>query len=331
MRKTCSVILLGIMLVLGGCAKKSTGELNIEGKYRVAAAPLAGVRYVQIHSDKTISVLYQDTGFLSNSSLTAPYTTDGDLILAKVPDNSYQHYRLLQRGDSLILAADESNVYQKASVFLIKDGSAPDVSEWVTHLSFTKVMNATAAGGIGFRDGKIITAYGASGIAIVNPLSRMIESTVTTAVSMSALEAGTTTYIASDYNVLKNINLSGGTIGSSVNGPLAASIDALAYSSNKIYCVSSSSTYYMYAYNIATNAFETPVKISEYLYDIAYQNGKIYGVAYNYIYRIDPLTFKVEKTYDIPGYRFKGIAATGTDFYVSIQNNDESIYAKVSL
>jgi hypothetical protein len=144
-----------------------------------------------------------------------------------------------------------------------------------------------------------------------------VETAVNLPSSYYGIEHTGSEWWVAEWDKLDRVNPSTGVI-NFVSAVAPANIRAITYNgSNIVYCFSNSGTNQFYEYNTSSNTFNGGTDAPNVgIYDMAFKGGRIYAVTQDYIYRINPASYKVEKTYTLPGYFTESIATDGTDFYV---------------
>lgn len=327
---SCS-LLLGIV-TMNSCKKDNPTGPTIQQNWRVIKSDYPELKYAVSFDGSSFWLLNENQTTLSHEKKKTLYKEDGELLTTNI-DNSLYHFRKKFSGDTLFLLADENNVSSLDNIWLLKDNSAPSEKEWVVEVSGTELMNSIVKSALCWTDGKL-TILNQQSAQLLNFATKTITSNTDLGVAYRCIEYNGSKWWVSTGGDLKLINTSTG-IASVVSGAAPGTIYAIAYNgTNSVYCYSySGSTPKLFEYNILTNTFGAEFDApGDQIMDMAFKGGKLYAIAQDYIYRINPTSWKVEKTYTMPDYFTEGIATDGVDFYVVGWNYyGSSKYFKVTL
>jgi hypothetical protein len=310
-----SLLLIAVTL-LNACKKEQAASgPSIQQKWKVIKSDYPSLKYVTGFGNNHFWLLNEDVNFLSHEKTNVLYKQDGDLLTAQF-GSQLNHYREKFSGDTLFLLTNENNILDNNNIWLLKDNSAPSPEEWVVEVSGIDLMNSVSSGPMCWTVNNLTVL--ASGKALkLNLNNQTVETAVNLPSSYYGIEHTGSEWWVAEWDKLDRVNPSTGVI-NFVSAVAPANIRAITYNgSNIVYCFSNSGTNQFYEYNTSSNTFNGGTDAPNVgIYDMAFKGGRIYAVTQDYIYRINPASYKVEKTYTLPCYFTESIATDGTDFYV---------------
>ncbi len=325
-------LLLMCIATLMACKKEKPISPSIQQNWRVIKSDYPELKYAVSFDGSSFWLLNEDATTLSHEKYKTYYKEDGDILTTNFSSNPV-HFRKKFSGDTLFLLSDENNFASSDNLWLLKDNSAPSEKEWVVEITATELMNSISRSPMCWTNGKLTVLDHQDAIQL-NIATKSIASSIDLGVSYSCIDYNGSKWWVSTGSDLKLINTGSG-IASSVSGAAPGSIYAIAFNgNNSVYCYSySGSSPKFFEYNITTNTFGPQIDApGSQILDLTYKSGKLYAVSQRYIYRIDPTTWKVEKTYTLPNFFTESITHDGTDFYMVGWNySGASKYFKATL
>lgn len=319
-----------------GCKKKSD-TLALYTLWQVTTtSQYPNLKYLQFNTDKTIS-LYAETNEGFRVFASSNFLQGDEQIVANL--DAIEGYTValvlnyIIDGDNLTIIGDNAQTYLTA----VKSSSTAP-SGWVTNVaSSDKIENLFSDNnqGIGF-DGTnlLLTDYDNGKIIKVSPVTRDSVGELSTINSINTVEYdGLNYWVAQNgWDKLQRLNAAGTSTFSSSS--LGSWLYGIGYISSTSIIAYSGNEHTLYNYNSVTDAIVDSKLVEDAnLGDIAILNSKVYVIRRysNFIYRINPLTFAVEKTYRITDAKLlHGIANVGGNIFWLNDNNGKTLL-KVTL
>lgn len=314
-----------LVLLISACKKEADTTPGIAGKYKTVYAKGSDTlpAYYLFYDDKTYAVLKQSNegGRVIDRGT---YKVQGNsLLMSRYYVTLYQ---LKYAGDTLkLLSNPEKGDSYSGNVVMVKDNAAPMEEEWVTTISITSkfIKNVYSNSSLAYNAGELWgTPFSTTGLRRYNSTTGDDLPPVVTADVYNSIEfTGGQLWGIRDVSsgTLDKLNPATGAIIMSAPSP-SISIYHMASDGTNIYC-SDANNSRMIVYNIATNTFGSEVNLGSRWSDMAFKGGYLYLHAYNYIYKMDPATFRIVKNYRLKDIESSsGLATDGTAFYTYVSN-----------
>lgn len=329
--------LLLLVLGAGSCKKKSIGDaLAIAGTYHKVylQSPDTVADYYRFYDNHTFSLLTQNNQ--GDRAVSRGIYQDDAPSVILYSANSLRSYFIVKNGDTLKLLGDltKPDTYYD-NIILVKDPAAPAEKDWVSTVNIiTKLpevnLNLDA---LALYNNELWTAYQYDAHLRSYNTATGVQDIVLNAGGFQALDAdGSSVWVSGAGAKLRTLNpTTGAVIFSSASAP-AGQITGVAINGNTIYCLTGSSG--LLLYDIAGNTFTNALVNTGGALDMAFSGGYLYLCSYYYIYKMDPATFKIIKTYSVNGIGgLGGLASDGNSFwiYYSDQLNVPGYFAKINL
>lgn len=297
-----------------------------------ASSNFPDLKYIKFDSNKSLSAFSESAeGFRSVVKTNCSPTLDQ--VIANINGYVPVVYNYTVSGDVLTLIGD------KGLAELVATKSTSTITDtWVNDVASTDHIDGLFTNngqGIGYDGSNLLFCdYSNSQISKVSLATRSIIGTFPAVSAVNTVEYDGTNYWESSngYDKINVVNSLGVTMATSVSmGPW---IYGIGYVSPTSIITYSGNEKTLYNYNPTTNVVTSSKTVTNInLGDIAVSNGKVYIAqnGSNLIYRLNPTTFAVEKTYRITdAARIYGIASVGGGFFWLNNNSGESI-VKVEL
>lgn len=334
-----TVSAIALVLLSANSCKKKTDSGSITGKYRLVYTPDNDTlpNYYVFNDDNTYA-FYQQNNQGIRVIIKGVYQQEEPTV--SLFNYGLSVYLKKQNGDTLKLLGspvlDDAN---SNNIILVRDASAPSETDWIKPVDIAVKIIRTGV------DLSSLT-YAGSQLWLCGVYgSTFRHFSLPSGQEDLPVSAGPDDYWgfeAAGINFwgitdggagqLRKLNPSGAVTFTAAVPP--AQIHVLAYDGvNTLYCWGINNNR-MYTYNILTDSYDAGRQFSSSLRDLTYHAGYLYGLAYNYIYKIDPATLKAVKTYTIKGIDgAEGIATDGTWFYVHVSDQADApgYFAKITL
>lgn len=332
------VMALLIVLSAASCKKDKDSSPSLQGKYRMAYRPDSdtAAAYYIFNADNTVTFLDEDNEG-GRQIRHGVYELKGNS--ATVYFGYMNLYTVSYSGDTVKLLSDPARGYTySGNIILVKDNNAPLDETWIPSVTFTRkiVSQNLQLSSLAYHNGSIWASSNYENRLRSYNITTGVENTpVSTADTYYGLEStGTDLWgiTESGPGILRKLNATTGAIMFTAPAP-AGQIYALAYDGSNLVCWSGN-TNRMQIYNIATNTFTTGPTFDLNFQEFAFKGGYLYAIAYNYIYKLDPATLRVVKS-----YRFAetegaiGLLTDGSSFYTYVRNsvNEPGYFAQFNL
>lgn len=311
----CLIIL---PLVFGACKKNNTSANRLVGSWRQTNAA-NGEGYAIVGADMTFTTLTKTSSGAHEYSKKA-YQIESNTVL--INNTLFQYSK---SGDTLKLLQNITNPYSSDNLILVPDQSGTSLDSWMplaiysTNIPWPDLqMDALTAIG-----NTIWTCYTYGGLKAYNTSTSSYSSGFTLANMSSGIEAAGSDIWAYDMVQRKLVKINPGTQTVTFTSPSvpngSGNPSELAYDGvNNIYCFSG---YRLDVYNIGTNSFNS-YQMSDNYNDFAFADGYLFATQYSKIYKIDPATLKVVKTYRLKDGAGSSVIASagGSDFWIYISD-----------
>lgn len=312
------LVLIAFALFLPGCKKASTNKNQLVGQWRQVNTS-NGPGYVIVGSDMTITTL-TTTSTGSHEYSKRVYQIESNTVL--INNTLFQYSK---SGDTLKLLQDVLNQNSSDNFILVSDATAPTLDTWMpmavysTNLPWPNLqMDALTTIGA-----TIWTSYTYSGLKAYNTATSAYMGGFTLPNNVGGIEAAGSDLWAYDMVQRKLIKINPATQAVTFTSPAVphGSGDAsqLAYDgANSIYCVNG---YRLDIYNIGTNSFNS-YQLPDTYNDLAFADGYLFATKYSAIYKIDPATLKIVKTYRLQNGAGSDVIASagGSDFWIYLSD-----------
>ncbi|MBS1626055.1 MAG: hypothetical protein JST83_18695 [Bacteroidetes bacterium] len=307
------------ILTLSTCKKNNSAANILVGQWRqinVGNNPV----YVIISQDKTFTRL-SATSTGAHSYNKYPYEIESNAVLI-----NNVLYQCSKSGDTLKLLQDIGNPGSSSNIVLVMDASTPTLDAWMPLVVYGSSLpwpnlNMDALTILG---NNLWTTYQYDAIArSYNVSSSLYGGDITTSNNVSGIEAAGTDLWMYDETQRKLIKVNPVTKTVTFTSPAvpngSGNPTLLAYDgANSLWCQSYSK---VDVYNIATNSFNS-YQMPDNYHDLAFGGGYLYAISYSNIYKIDPATLSILKTYRFPDGDGSQVIASagGSDFWVYLDD-----------
>lgn len=327
---------IATLVSFNGCKKDDGTGLAIYGLWQVTSSTqLPNLKFIRFTNNKTMTA-YSETPEGFRSMVITNFSPNEDQVIA----NFLGGYYPLTVYNYSIDAEQITLIGENGQTFLVatrSSSAAPD--SWTTDVtSVDKIENLFTdnSDGIGYDGSNLLFSdYSNGKIIKVSLATRSITGQINTVNSINTIEYDGTNYWVSrnGYDNLEKINPSGTSLLTTAN--MGSWLYGIGYvSPNSIICYSNNE-HTLYNYNPGSNTVDDSKLIEDiYLGDIAVSNGKVYIILRNsnLIYRLNPTTFEVEKTYRVTdGTDLYGIASVGSNtFWLNTQSGKKILKVELN-
>lgn len=315
-----SILALLVLIALcAGCKKNNTSPSPVIGQWRLLNTSDTPA-YVLISQDMTITTLTgSSTG--AHTYNKSAYQLESNTILI-----SSRLYQYSKSGDTLKLLQDLTNQNSSSNMILVPTTNAPTLDTWLpsavygTSLPWPDLqMDALTMLG-----NNLWTSYQYDAmVRSYNTGSSQYIGNIPTTNNVSGIEAvggdlwmydETLRKLIKVDPVTKAVTFTSPAVPNGYGNPASLAYDGM----NSIWCQSYSK---VDVYNIATNSFNSYQMPDNYR-DLAFGGGYLFAIDYSNIYKIDPATLKVLKTYRLATGDGSEVLASagGNDFWIYIQD-----------
>lgn len=322
--------IFAIVLILNGCKKTEiireeyNPAIPAYGTWAIVSSTIqADVKYLQFSTDKSATV-YSENNMGFKSSTSSILTPMPDQLIFDPYGYGYStifNYKVV--GDSIFITSPSYGDFKG-----VKSTDA-NVASWakvVTRIDEISGAFTNNTYGIGFDGTNILMAdYSAFKVNKISLSTRLPAGTidVTGSYPTTVEFDGADIWVSSNgYDIINKHPLAGGGV-VSTSKPMGPWIYGVAFDpiSTNLWCFAGN-TDTLYSYNKTSNTVTNRIGIGNGFRDMAWSNGKLFLTRENYIYRVNPSPFTVEKTYKLKeNMSIYGIAAVGNDFWLSVSGS----------
>ncbi|HLP51408.1 MAG TPA: hypothetical protein VK154_11020 [Chitinophagales bacterium] len=330
------LIVLGtacLLLAIASCKKDNNDVPALTGKYRVVAYPGDDTvpQYYLFNDDKTYTVLSQNNQGVKRVDKGVYTYKDPSLVLSSY----YNAYVVRHSGDTIKLVSNPS-AGDDSHIVLIKDNNAPAATDWVQRVNVTNRIPVPDIQPTAFTvlAGKFFTTdeYNPQ-IRRYNTANGQLLPALTTAANYY----GITTISSSLWGMtvsgkLNRLDPATGNVVFSASGTING-YDVIAGTGTSIYCFNAGSGN-MREYDVIGDVFSAQRSLQTDVRDVVYKGGYLYLANYRYIYKVDPASLRVVKSYTMDEEDgISGFGSDGTDFwvYVNDQLDAPGYFGKITL
>jgi hypothetical protein len=331
------IVPVALALLVAGCKKDSSTTQSVAGRYRLVynSGSDSLPQYYVFNDDNTVANLEQTNQYAHTVRRGVYQLGESTIILSF---NSPYTYLLKIAGDTVKLLGNTLSAESSyPNVILVKDAAAPTAADWVKEVSITGRVPAVNINLSSFtcRNTMFYTCYNYENrVHRYNTNDGAEQSALVTLADYYGIEAagGNVWAVADNSDVLDKLDpLSGLVTFTSVAAP--NDIHALASDGTKVYGWNIN-TGTLYIYTIATDSWDAGHRFDSNIREMAFYNGFIYGSNYYNIFKIDPVTLKVVKSYTVKGIDGQsGIAHDGSDFWIYVNDglSTPGCFARINL
>jgi hypothetical protein len=305
-----------LLLAVASCKKDDTGSgLSVTGKYRLLDANNPLPQYYLFYDNNTYTKLIQ-TVEGAHSVVKGVYNIRNSVLTLS---ENYTLYKIEQSGDTLKLLTSPGQPSTSDRI-LLTDAATPAEETWVQKVTPTQLIPTAnlSVSGMGVVGTKLYTAYQYESYIHIFDLAASIElPQIDAGQPYRALtNSGSNLFAANSMNKLYKLNTDG-TMVTEYNG-VTNQMYAIACNGATVYSYSTTNNRFG-SFNTATATNLDMVDFEQNITSLCFKGGYLYGTSYNYIFKIDPATYQVVKSYYLTdGNVAEAIASDGTNVWIHL-------------